>query len=130
MEKLPTWVEVDLDVLLENIEHVKGKLSPGTKILLTVKADAYGHGAVEVARAARGAVDMFGVATVDEALELDRAGIHDSILILSPILEKEIPLVVEKNFAATVPSLEFAAQLSRRAVERGATSENGISTAT
>jgi alanine racemase len=49
--EFPTWVEIDLDVLRQNLEAIRGTLD-GQKILLVVKADAYGHGAVEVAREA------------------------------------------------------------------------------
>ena len=66
-QTLPAWVEVDLDALAHNIAVVRRLVGPRTRILLIVKADAYGHGAVEIAReAVRGGVYMLGVATVDE----------------------------------------------------------------
>ncbi len=117
MDKLPTWLEVDLDKLTGNIELLRHLLKPEVKILHTVKADAYGHGAVQVAQAAEKRVDMFGVATVDEALELQGAGIRTPVLILSPVLAKEIPRVVEAGFAVTLSSLSFAERLSSCASE-------------
>jgi alanine racemase len=121
MEKLPTWLEIDLDKLAANIAWLRRRIAPDVKILHTIKADAYGHGAVQVARASEAMVDMFGVATVDEALELKGAGIDTPLLILSPILAKEIPQVVAAGFAVTLSSIEFAKRLSDSAGGRGRT---------
>jgi alanine racemase len=120
MQRLPTWVEVDLDNLLFNIASIRRHIREGTRILLTVKADAYGHGAVQVARAVSDGVDMFGVATIDEAIELKQSGIEARrVLILSPVLEKEIPRVIEEGFAVTASYHAFASTLSRLAQESG-----------
>ncbi len=118
MQKLPTWLEIDLDTLTHNLRVLRHWIQPSVKILLTVKADAYGHGAVQVAQAAEAWVDMFGVATVDEALELRQAGIRPAILILSPVLEKEIPRVVNGGFAVTLSTSSFARRLSDHASKR------------
>ncbi|MBI4721345.1 MAG: alanine racemase [Chitinivibrionia bacterium] len=119
-QKLPTWVEVDLDNLLFNIAAIRRHIREGAKILLTVKADAYGHGAVQVATAVSEFVDMFGVATIDEAIELKQSGIDERrVLILSPILEKEIPRVVEEGFAVTVSYYAFGSILSQQARAKG-----------
>jgi alanine racemase len=117
MKKLPTWVEVDLDRLTRNIQKIRSLLRGGSKILLTVKADAYGHGAVQVAQASSKLVDMFGVATLDEAIELRDAGIKNKILILSPILASEVPGAVYAGLAVTISAREIATELSRYAVE-------------
>jgi alanine racemase len=119
MKKLPTWVEVDLDQLTRNLQNIRKRLREHVKILLTVKADAYGLGSVQVAEAASGLVDAFGVATLDEAIELKEAGIRNRILILSPILASEIPTVVYAGLAVTMSSSNLAAELSRYAVEHG-----------
>jgi alanine racemase len=121
MNKLPTWVEVDLDRLNHNLDGIRRMLPEGSRILLTVKADAYGHGAVQVADAASKLVDTFGVATLDEAIELKEAGIRNKILILSPILATEVPSVVSARLAVTISSREVADELSRQAVENGKT---------
>jgi alanine racemase len=117
MKKLPTWVEVDLDRLTQNIKSIRDGLRGNAKILLTVKADAYGHGAVQVAQASSRLVHMFGVATLDEAIELREAGIKNKILILSPILATEVPAVAYAGLTVTISSREIAAELSRYAVE-------------
>ena len=117
MKKLPTWIEVDLDLLTLNIQNIRRLLGRGVKILLTVKADAYGHGAVQVAEASSKLVDIFGVATLDEAIELREAGIDNKILILSPILATEVPTAVYAGLDVTISSFEIARELSRYAVE-------------
>lgn len=117
MKKLPTWIEVDLDLLRRNITSIRNRLDDDVKILLTVKADAYGHGAVQVAEASSKLIDIFGVATLDEAIELKEAGIRNKILILSPILATEVPAVVYSGLAVTISSCEIARDLSRYAVE-------------
>ena len=118
MKKLPTWLEIDLDRLDDNLSSIRGYIGD-VRLLLTVKADAYGHGAVQVAQAARDRVDIFGVATVDEAVELKEAGIENRILILSPILETEIPQVIESGFAATISSFGIAQKVSEYASGHG-----------
>jgi alanine racemase len=108
VKRLPTWLEIDLDRFDRNLERIQEWVGADVAILLTVKADAYGHGAVQLARAATRRVRMFGVATVDEALELREAGIPNDILILSPILETEIASVARHGFAITISSSDFA----------------------
>jgi alanine racemase len=116
--QLPTWLEIDLDALLHNIGAVRRALGEGVRLLLTVKADAYGHGATQVAGAA-GDVDMLGVATVHEAIELAESGIEKPVLILSPILATEIPIALERGFSITISSLEFARAVAQCAERLG-----------
>jgi alanine racemase len=118
MKRLPTWLEIDLDRLDKNIETIQTAVGAGVGILLTVKADAYGHGAVQVASAVAPRVRIFGVATVDEAVELWESGIRNDILILSPILETELPPVVRHGFAITLSSADFADAVARFAPAR------------
>jgi alanine racemase len=116
MKRLPTWVEIDLDRLSLNLEAIRERVGAKTGVLLTVKADAYGHGAVQVAEAAASLVDMFGVATLDEAIELRDAGVACPLLILSPVLEQELSAVVESGFAITLSSFEMAQSASQSAI--------------
>ncbi len=115
MKRLPTWLEIDLDQLDRNLETIQKRIGSDVAILLTVKADAYGHGSAQVAAAASPRVQMFGVATVDEAVELKEARVKNGILILSPILETEIPAVVRHRLAITLSSADFADAISRYA---------------
>jgi alanine racemase len=120
--RFSTWVEIDLDALAHNVSEVRSRIGAEQRMLLVVKADAYGHGAVEVAREAEAAgVDMLGVATLQEGIELRQAGIEAQVLILSPPMESETRDIVEYDLACSVPSLGIARALSRASVERGKT---------
>ena len=79
----PTWAEIDLDALAANFRVVRHLVGPHIKVLAAIKADAYGHGAVQCARrlAAEG-VDWFGLALPEEGIELRRAGITQPVLCL------------------------------------------------
>lgn len=80
------WLEIDLDALRGNLEALRQLAGPGVPVRPVVKADAYGHGAVAVARALEAAgVEGFCVAAFDEALELREGGVTGSILVLYPI---------------------------------------------
>jgi len=120
MDRFPSWVEVDLDALVQNIGQVRDLVPDGVRILLVVKADAYGHGAVRISQqAADCGVDMLGVATLDEGRELRSAGIELPILILSPVLREELDEVLENDLAVSASSVEFAMAASAEAVRHG-----------
>ncbi|MGL4620930.1 MAG: alanine racemase, partial [Chroococcidiopsis sp.] len=77
------WVEINLGALADNMRQLKGLLAAKTALMAVVKADAYGHGAVTVARTALNAgANWLGVATIPEGIELRQAGIDAPILIL------------------------------------------------
>jgi alanine racemase len=117
---LATWVEVDLDQLDANLDALAHRIGHERRILLVVKADAYGHGAVEVAHSARArGVRDFGVATLHEGIQLRRAGIDENVWVLSPLLETEIPEAVAHRLEPTLPSLEFARRLSAESLATG-----------
>ena len=107
-----SWVEIDLDILDSNLDALRRTIGPGREILLVVKADAYGHGAVEVARAAaaRG-VRQFGVATLHEGMQLRAAGLAQDLWVLSPLLSSEVRRRCARA-RAHAASLEFARELS------------------
>ena len=70
-----TYAAVDLDVIEHNLSELKKKIKPGVLSLAIVKADAYGHGAVGVAKSIQDKVDYFGIAELGEAVELREAGV-------------------------------------------------------
>lgn len=108
------WVEIYLDRLVNNCSLIR-KVIGNKTIMAAIKADAYGHGAVEVARTLqRIGVDMFGVASTEEGIELRRAGIDSKIIILSPVLENQIDYVIEYNLIPTISELSFFEKLNRR----------------
>jgi len=116
------WAEVDLGAIGRNIATLRGRLKRGTLFMAVVKADGYGHGALEVARAAlRSGADRLGVATVDEALLLRQGGVTAPLHVLSEAPPAAAPLLVENSVTATLYSAEFA-----RALASAAESQNRV----
>lgn len=101
------WATIDLGALLANLAKAR-EFRPDASIVAVVKANAYGHGAVAVAQTIRGQLredDCFGVASIDEAIELRQAGISTSILLLEGVFNAaQLRQAVEKNFALVVHS--------------------------
>ncbi len=114
----PYYAEINLDNFRHNFREAK-RLAMGKKTFGVIKADAYGHGAVELARVLEEEkVDYFAVAVITEALELRRNGFKEPILILGytpPEFTKEI---VENDITQTVFSYEQAKAISREAVDK------------
>ncbi|MBP6963456.1 MAG: alanine racemase [Armatimonadetes bacterium] len=112
----PTHAEINLSAIEFNLAQVREIVEPGVRICPAVKADAYGHGAVQVSRLlVEAGVEMLGVAFVEEAVELRDAGIGVPILLLQPAFAEQIPEIVRHDLAPTVCDIEFARELSRRA---------------
>ncbi|MCM1495045.1 MAG: alanine racemase [Bacteroides sp.] len=107
--------EVDLDAIRHNIIEMKQQLQTGTKLLAVIKADAYGHGAVAVAKALEAQADYYGVAHVSEAEELREYGIQKPILILGYSAPEEFPDLIRKDITVTIFRLEDARRLSQLA---------------
>ena len=76
------YANIDLDAIHENVVNAKKLTKPGTKLMAIIKADAYGHGAVEVAKTLDDVADAYGVAILEEGIELRQAGIQKPVLIL------------------------------------------------
>jgi len=111
-----TWAEVDLDRFAANLAAIASHAGQGRRILLVVKADAYGHGAVEIARAGEElGVAVFGVATLHEGIQLRLAGLRTPIVVLSPLLPSEIDEAVAHELEPTISDLAFGAAYSRAA---------------
>jgi alanine racemase len=80
------WVEVNLEYLAQNVKNIKNLIKPDAKLLAVVKADAYGHGAVMTAPTMLASgVDMLGVASIDEGLDLRNANVNADILVLGAV---------------------------------------------
>ncbi|GAB4310835.1 MAG: alanine racemase [Candidatus Sumerlaeia bacterium] len=112
----PTRAIIHLARFRSNIERIRSAVGPNRGVMAVIKADAYGHGMMPLARAAReaGAV-WLGVATVDEALMLKGAGLGLPILILAPIMPADAPAVVEAGLRAAVGNLAQVDALSHAA---------------
>jgi alanine racemase len=121
------WLEIDLGALVANLAAVASLAGPGVPLHPVVKANAYGHGAVEVARAlvAAGAAGLC-VATADEALALRAAGVRAPILVLFPVPPGIAPELLRRRVAATAGDLELL-RATARAVGREAGDGGGAS---
>lgn len=98
-----TWVEIDLDAIEDNIKSFKRTLPKEVKIIAAVKANGYGHGAVQVAAyALKAGADCLGVAILDEALVLRRQGIKAPILVLGWVRPCDINLAAENKITLTI----------------------------
>ncbi|MEW6027176.1 MAG: alanine racemase [Planctomycetota bacterium] len=108
MKKYRTWSEVNLKTLSDNVKNLRAQLGPDTKIMVVVKADAYGHGAVPVGKTAlESGASMLGVGDSSEAIELRQSGILDPILILGAVIEEEIGWMVSYNITPTIHSMDL-----------------------
>jgi alanine racemase len=117
----PTWAEIDLDALAHNLRVVRAQVGAGVKVLAAVKADAYGHGAVECARRLETeAVDWFGVALPEEGIELRRAGIASPILCLGGFWNGQQDACLQWNLTPVVYRLDMLAALDLAARAVGA----------
>lgn len=99
----PTYVEINKAALTHNFKTIQA-LAPTAKVLCTVKGNAYGHGAVEVAKHFESlGADYLGVALPEEGVELRNAGVTLPILVLSAIADQQIQLCIENSLTLTAP---------------------------
>lgn len=112
-----TQVIIDLDAIEKNIDAVREKA--GLPVMAIVKADAYGHGAIQVARLLKDKCAFFGVSSMLEAMELRRAGLDNPILILGYTPVSAFPTAIRNGIRPSIFHYEDALALSRTAVELG-----------
>ena len=117
-----TWAEIDLDALEHNYNVARQKIGPGVKYLGVVKADAYGHGAVQVARKLEQlGADYLAVSSLDEGRELRHGGITMPILILGHTPPEMVSQLIEYNITQAVSAKAKAEAYSAEAVKCGGT---------
>ncbi len=108
------WAEIDLDAIKHNVSAFK-ESAKGSRIIAVIKANAYGHGAVETAKLlSENGIDGFAVSSLREAIELRRAGIKGLILILGYTSPADAEALVDHNISQTVFSKEYALALSEK----------------
>ena len=113
------YAQVDLGAIRHNITEARKKIKDTTKIMAIVKADAYGHGAVPVAKSLLDLVDAYGVATLEEAVELRKNKIDKMILILGYTPEGDYEDLILHDISQAVYTKEMAQKLSDMAVKLG-----------
>lgn len=116
------YLRVDLDRICANVQEVIKKVGAGTRVMTVVKADAYGHGAIEVTKAlSEIGTYGFAVATVGEALALRRAGITKPILILDFVFPNQFETIIRNDIMLTVFQYGIAKSLNEAAIQMGTT---------
>lgn len=113
------WAEIDLDAIYQNAAAAKALLKPGTRLMAVIKADGYGHGAVPLAEVLDPLADAYGVAIVEEGIELRQAGVTKPILILGYTPESQYIPMLEYDIMGTVYTKEMALALSQTACQLG-----------
>src|SRR5215470_7923443 len=118
----PTWAEIDLNNLAANFQVVKKRVGPDVKVMAIVKANAYGHGAVQCARRlVKEGAEWFGVAIPEEAIELRAAGIGQPILSLGGFFPGQASACIQQRITPVVYRLDMVAAISQAARDAGVT---------
>jgi len=113
-----TWAEIDLDGMVHNYKEACRLCGPGTKVTCVLKSNAYGHGAVEVAKALLDAgAESFAVSCAREAFELRKAGIGQEIFVMTVTEEEALEEAIRQNIQLTVASLSQAGLVDRTAAK-------------
>jgi alanine racemase len=114
------WAEIDLDAITHNLSVIRRRAGSGVHVMLVVKADAYGHGAVAVAHhAVRCGIGSLGVGTSAEALELREAGVRAPILVLGTVVDEEAASTLRHDVEIGIHSSDRAAMLADLAKSLG-----------
>jgi len=109
----PTWIEVDLSKIRSNVSFLKSKVANNTQLMAVVKADAYGHGAVSVARACiEAGAERLGVATIEEAIELRESGLVCSLHLLAEPTDGCEDELLRYKIIPAIYTLETAKRIS------------------
>lgn len=117
-----TWSEIDLDALIHNYKTLRERVGKNVKFLGVVKADAYGHGAIEVSRTLEeNGADYLAVSSIDEAMELRLNNIKMPILILGHTPREQVDRLIEFNITQAVSCKAKAVEYSEEAVKLGKT---------
>jgi alanine racemase len=114
-----TWAEIDAAALRHNLAFAREQVGPGVKVMAVVKANAYGHGVEHTVPALTGQAEMFGVANVNEAIEVRALDQETPIFLLGPVLPDERPLAVKHDFIPAVSTVREAAAFAELGRARG-----------
>lgn len=108
----PTWAEIDLGAFERNVDAIASRLPNASRLIAVLKANAYGHGAVQLAQRCRpDRVAMIATVLLEESLQLRAAGIELPLLVLGPITREQVPLAVDHNVTIGVPGPEELASV-------------------
>lgn len=111
------WLEIHLDILQENIASIRRAVGPGVEVIFVVKSNAYNHGATAVATCAfHAGIRWFGVAYVEEAMELRRALNQPGLLVMGVVEPGDVPALIQHRITPIVVSLEHGRALGDAAL--------------
>lgn len=114
----PTWLEINVDAIAQNVRTIKEIIGPHVRLLAVLKADAYGHGAIKVARIAlNNGASYLGVASVNEAVRLRQAGISAPVLVLGYTPAWQAREALLHDITITLYDQDVACAFSRAAIE-------------
>ena len=111
-EKHNTWIEIRRNRLLANLKAVQERAGTSFQTLAVVKANAYGHGLLEIARTLDGKVTYLGVSSLAEAMSLKEHQIETPVFMFGRLLSPELPVAIGENLTLTLSSLEEAYEVS------------------
>ena len=126
MEHYRVKALIDLDAIYSNIERIREKMSPETLLLAVIKANAYGHGAVAVSKVLEPLADMYGVAVVEEGIELRKSGCDKPILILGTVPVEQYKDVVAYHITPTLYTYDMAVAYQKEAQRQNRTGKAHI----
>lgn len=113
-----TWAEISLNAIEHNYNVIRNKVADDTKVCCVIKADGYGHGAVELSQIyEKLGADFFAVSNIDEGIEIRKSGSKLPIVILGYTPVSEAKNLTAYNISQAVFSLEYAKELSEKCVE-------------
>ncbi len=114
----PTWLEIDVDAIAQNVRCIKALIGPSVRLLAVLKADAYGHGTIKVARTAlNNGASYCGIASVNEAVQLRQAGITAPVLVLGYTPAWQAREALRHDITITLYDRDVARAFSRAAIE-------------
>lgn len=120
----PSWVEIDLKALDQNIKIINSHVAEGSATCGVVKANAYGHGVLECVKVMQeNGITTFGISTLQEAIQLRESGLKDRIIMFSLVPEMYVDTVIKYNITTGFTSMDYAKALSAEAVKQGAVAE-------
>jgi alanine racemase len=124
LARRPTWAEIDLNNLAANFNQVKELVSPAARVMAVLKANAYGHGAVECARRlSHEGADWFGVALPEEGIELRASGIMEPVLCLAGFWPGQAAACIQNRLTPVVYRLEMIEALNQASANAGVVTE-------
>jgi alanine racemase len=124
LARRPTWAEIDLNNLAANFNQVKQLVNPAARVMAVLKANAYGHGAVECARRlSREGADWFGVALPEEGIELRASGIMEPVLCLAGFWPGQAAACIQNRLTPVVYRLEMIEALNQASANAGVVTE-------